>query len=163
MNASLTPRRPAARIAAMLALLGLAATPLASLAAFLQGVGAAEATDGSQLSAADALAAAGVEAPGLSTAERAVLTDGQGAAAGTAALCVQAGKLLLASANAVAALSETWVMLTESSSMAEARLVAASFCAVVLATTLSELARTDSATSRTEALARFTSPIRAPT
>ena len=33
MNASLIPRRPAARIAAMLASLGLAATPLVSLAA----------------------------------------------------------------------------------------------------------------------------------
>ena len=33
MNASLIPRRPAARIAAMLSLLGLAATPLVSLAA----------------------------------------------------------------------------------------------------------------------------------
>ena len=33
MNASLIPRRPAARIAAMLAPLGLAATPLVSLAA----------------------------------------------------------------------------------------------------------------------------------
>ncbi|PRW59901.1 histidyl-tRNA synthetase isoform B [Chlorella sorokiniana] len=96
LNAGGAPRLPAA---------DSDAPALAALAALLQGVGAAEAADGSQLSAADALAAAGVEAPGLSAAERAVLSDGQGAAAGTAALCVQAGKLLLASANAVAALA----------------------------------------------------------
>lgn len=96
LNAGGAPRLPAA---------DSDAAALAALAALLQGVGAAEAADGSQLSAAEALAAAGVEAPGLSTAERAVLTDGQGAAAGTAALCVQAGKLLLESANAVAALA----------------------------------------------------------
>lgn len=78
---------------------------LASLAAFLQGVGSATGTDGAQLSAADALAAGGGEAPGLSTAERAVICDGQAVAAGTAALCTQAGKLLLSVANAVAALS----------------------------------------------------------
>lgn len=96
LNAGGAPRLPAA---------DSDAPALAALAALLQGVGAAEAADGSQLSASEALAAAGVEAPGLSSAERAVLIDGQGAAAGTAALCVQAGKLLLASANAVAALA----------------------------------------------------------
>lgn len=78
---------------------------LAALADLLQGVGSATAADGTQLDAAAALAAAGVEVPGLSAAERAVLQDGQAAAAGTAAICIQAGKTLLASANAVAALS----------------------------------------------------------
>lgn len=78
---------------------------LASLAAFLQGVGSATGPDGAQLSAADALTAGGGEAPGLSAAERAVISDGQAASAGTAALCAQAGKLLLSVANAVAALS----------------------------------------------------------
>ena len=96
LNAGGAPRLPAA---------DADAPALAALAAVLQGVGAAEAADGRQLSAAEALATAGVEAPGLSAAERAVLADGQSAAAGTAALCVQAGKLLLASANAVAALA----------------------------------------------------------
>lgn len=96
LNAGGAPRLPAA---------DSDAPALAALAALLQGVGAAEAADGNQLSASEALAAAGVEAPGLSSAERAVLIDGQGTAAGTAALCVQAGKLLLASANAVAALA----------------------------------------------------------
>lgn len=96
LNSSATPVLPAA---------DADAAPLASLAAFLQGVGAAASADGAQQTAADALAAAGVEAPGLSAAERALVQDGQSVSAGTAAICVQAGKLLLAVANAAAALS----------------------------------------------------------
>lgn len=82
------------------------AASLAALAAFLQGVGSAVAADGTQQQASDALAAAGIQSPpGLSAAERAVMQDGQCVAAGTAAICCHAGKLLLATANAVAALS----------------------------------------------------------
>lgn len=101
---------------ALTALLNSSATPallvaaaddvaLAALAAFLQGAGSATGADGTQLSATEVFAAAGLEAPGLSAAERAVVCDGQAAAAGTSALCCQAGKLLLSVANAVAALS----------------------------------------------------------
>lgn len=96
LNADATPVLTAADVDA---------APLAALAAFLQGVGAAASPDGTQQTAADALAAAGVEAPGLSAAERALVLDGQSVAAGTAAICVQAGKLLLTVANAAAALS----------------------------------------------------------
>jgi histidine ammonia-lyase len=52
-----------------------------------------------------ALVAAGLEAPGLSAAERAVLTSGASASAGIGALVVVAGRQLLAAATAVAALS----------------------------------------------------------
>lgn len=79
---------------------------LAALAAALQGVGSAcrgDSTLPEDLPAA--LAAAGVEAPGLSMAERAVVQDGQSASGGTGAICVEAGKQMLAVANAVAALS----------------------------------------------------------
>ncbi|KAL4421027.1 hypothetical protein ABPG77_007502 [Micractinium sp. CCAP 211/92] len=96
LNAGASPVLPAADTDAV---------PLASLAAFLQGVGAAAGPDGAQQTAADALAAAGVEAPGLSAAERGLVQDGQSVSAGTASICVQAGKLLLAVANAAAALS----------------------------------------------------------
>ena len=97
LNAGITPALPAAD----------SDTPaLAALASFLQGVGGTVGADGTAAQpAADALAAAGIEAPGLSTAERAAVQDAQSASAGTAALCVQGGKLLLAAANAVAALS----------------------------------------------------------
>lgn len=82
------------------------AAPLGTLAAFLQGVGStAGSAAGEQQTAAAVLAAAGIEAPGLSAAERALVQDGQSVSAGTAAICVQAGKLLLTVANAVAALS----------------------------------------------------------
>ncbi len=96
LNAGASPVLPAADTDAV---------PLASLAAFLQGVGAAAGPDGAQQTAADALAAAGVDAPGLSAAERGLVQDGQSVSAGTASICVQAGKLLLAVANAAAALS----------------------------------------------------------
>ncbi|KAG2427701.1 hypothetical protein HYH02_014533 [Chlamydomonas schloesseri] len=54
---------------------------------------------------ADALAAAGVAPPGLSAAERAVLSSGASAAAGVGALAVAGGKRLLSAATAAAALS----------------------------------------------------------
>ncbi|KAL4859038.1 Histidine--tRNA ligase [Chlorella vulgaris] len=97
LNACVVPALPAA---------DSDAASLAALAAFLQGVGSAVAADGTQQKASDALAAAGIQSPpGLSAAERAVMQDGQSAAAGTAAICCHAGKLLLATANAVAVLS----------------------------------------------------------
>jgi histidine ammonia-lyase len=98
LNAGVTPALPAA---------DSDGEPLAALASFLQGVGSAAPAGpgGVQQSAAEALAAAGIEVPGLSAAERALVQDAQSASAGTAAICVQAGKLLLAAANAVAALS----------------------------------------------------------
>jgi histidine ammonia-lyase len=78
---------------------------LSALAAILQGVGHACGGAAGRRSIADTFAAAGLAAPGLSAAERAVVEDGQSAAGGTGAICVQAGKQLLAVANAVAALS----------------------------------------------------------
>jgi histidine ammonia-lyase len=97
LNSSVTPALHAA---------DADAASLAALAAFLQGVGAAGVEADEQLDAPTALAKAGLEGvPGLSTQERAVLTDGQSCAAGTAALCCAAGRQLLAAANAVAALS----------------------------------------------------------
>lgn len=78
---------------------------LAALAAALQGVGSTLGSGGRAAGGlADALAAAGLAAPGLSTAERAVVEDGLSASGGSGAICVQAGKLLLAVANSVAAL-----------------------------------------------------------
>jgi hypothetical protein len=79
---------------------------LAALADALQGGGAAAlAGSGALLPLAQALQEAGLEAPGLSAAERAAVEDGQCASGGTAAICVQAGRALLAAAGAVAALS----------------------------------------------------------
>ena len=78
---------------------------LSSLAAALQGLGTAlNASSGSLCSMGDGLGQAGLTAPGLSVAERAVVEDGQSVSGGTGAICVQAGKQLLAGANAVAAL-----------------------------------------------------------
>ena len=54
---------------------------------------------------AEALAAAGVAAPSLSAAERAVLSSGASAAAGVGALAVAGGRRLLSAATAAAALS----------------------------------------------------------
>ena len=104
LNAQLVPTLPAA---------DTDAAALAALAAALSGVGTAcpaACLGGSSCAAGrvplgDALAGAGLTAPGLSAAERAVLVDGQSVSAGTGAICVQAGKLLLGLANAVAALS----------------------------------------------------------
>lgn len=80
---------------------------LAALADALQGLGCVvqQANGGSVVSAADALQAAGIEAPGLSAAERAALQDGQCASGGTGAICVQFGGALLTAAGAVAALA----------------------------------------------------------
>jgi hypothetical protein len=79
---------------------------LAVLADALQGGGAASlAGSGALLPLAQALHAADLAAPGLSAAERAAVEDGQCASGGTAAICVQAGRAVLATAGAVAALS----------------------------------------------------------
>jgi hypothetical protein len=75
---------------------------LARLADAMHGFGTVR-SDSQPLAAA--LEAAGLTTPGLSAAERAVLQDGQSASAGTAAVCVSAGRMLLSAATAVAALS----------------------------------------------------------
>ena len=95
LNASILPQLPAADDDE---------TALAALAAALQGQGLAIAGSERQPVAA-ALAAAGLAASGLSAAERAVVLDGQGVSGGTGALVVQGGKLLLAAANSILALS----------------------------------------------------------
>lgn len=74
---------------------------LVSLAAAMHGLG----NTCCQATIAESYDAACIQPPGLSTAERAALEDGQSASGGVGAVCVQDSKLLLAAANAVAALS----------------------------------------------------------
>ena len=121
LNSGVTPALPAAHSDAEC---------LRALAAFLQGVGTAVTADGVQQPAAEALAAAGIEAPGLSTAERAVVADAQSASAGTAAICCQAGKLLLATANAVVALSAEALQVDVSAALPPPSFHCSSWCPV---------------------------------
>ena len=77
---------------------------LSRIADACHGFGATSAAAGPAL--ADALAASGITAPGLSATERVVLSTGSAsAAAGAAALAVQGGKKLQTLATATAALS----------------------------------------------------------
>lgn len=54
---------------------------------------------------AEAFQAESISPPGLSSAERAVLEDGQIASAGTGAICVLSGRQMILTATAIAALS----------------------------------------------------------
>jgi len=77
---------------------------LHALANALHGVGKAVSAN-SIMPANEALEGAGIAIPGLSSAERSVIEDGQAASAGTGAICVQSGKALVTTATAIAALS----------------------------------------------------------
>ena len=95
LNAKLDPLLPIGEVD------GVALRVLANA---LHGVGIA-AIKGDVFPIAEAFQQASIEVPGLSADERNVLEDGQSVAAGTGAICVQAGQALVNAATALAALS----------------------------------------------------------